>query len=105
MYPSDVYGLANSFLLVSRAPLTLKETEANMATAFAGFEDYIEYLATGKLDGYLDSIRREDKITDLNVDLNLDTTLLLHDIGKHVDQEQIQRFFIRDTVFVASRQL
>ena len=75
-----------------------------MATAFAGFEDYIEYLATGKLDGYLDSIQREDKNTDLKVDLNLDPILLLHDLGKHVDQKRVECLFIKDTTLVASRQ-
>ncbi|KAF8309783.1 hypothetical protein F5887DRAFT_1091838 [Amanita rubescens] len=42
-----------------------------MAEALAGFRKYIEYLATGKLDVYLDSIKREDKLTDFGVDLPL----------------------------------
>jgi len=74
----------------STPPLTLKETEANTATTLAGFEYYIEYLATGKLDRYLDSIQCEDKITDLKVHLPLDPILLLHDLGKHQDQKLIR---------------
>jgi hypothetical protein len=93
------------FSLVSPLRLTLKETEANMAAALAGFENYMEYLATGKLDGYLDSIRREDKVTDLEVHLPLDPILLLHDLGKHLDQERVRELFIHDTVFVPSGQL
>jgi hypothetical protein len=73
-----------------------------MTTAFAGFENYIDHLATGKLDGYLDSIRREDKVTDLKVHLPRDPILLIHDLGKHLDQERIRELFIKDTVFVTS---
>jgi hypothetical protein len=69
------------------------------AALVTGFEKYVEYLATGKLDGYLDSIRREDKVTDLEP---LDQILLLHDLGKHLDQARIEQLFIHDTVFVVS---
>lgn len=76
-----------------------------MAIALVGFEDYIDYLAIGKLDGYIDSIRREDKITDLKVHLPLDPSLLLHDLGKYTDQERVKKLFMHDTVFVPSEQL
>jgi hypothetical protein len=74
-----------------------------MAAALAGFENYIEYLATGKLDGYLDSVRPEDKVTDLDLEVYLphDPILLIHDLGKHLDHERIRDVFIHDTVFVA----
>ena len=68
-----------------------------MTKAFEGFEEYIEYLATGKLDAYLDSTKREDKVTDLNVYLPIDPSLLIHDLGKHPDQERIQELFIHDS--------
>jgi hypothetical protein len=71
-----------------------------MAAALDGFEQYIEYLATGKLDGYLDSIRREDKVQLIGVDLPRDPILLIHDLGKYPDQERIRDLFIHDTVFV-----
>ncbi len=77
-----------------------------MVDALAGFENYINYLATGKLDVYLDSIKSEDKLTGLGVDLPLEPNLLLHDLGKHQNQERIKNLFhirdsyIRDTVFV-----
>ncbi|KAF8521901.1 hypothetical protein BU17DRAFT_87449 [Hysterangium stoloniferum] len=75
-----------------------KETEATMATAIERFEDYIKYLATGKLDGYLDSTRREDKLTDLEVTLPLGPILLLHDLGNRPDKVRIEKLFTRDTV-------
>jgi len=71
-----------------------------MAAALAGFEHYIEYLATGKLDEYLDSIRREDKVKVPGVHLPRDPILLIHDLGKNLDQERIRDLFIHDTVFV-----
>ena len=64
-----------------------------MAAAFAGFEEYIEYLATGKLDGYLDSIRPEDKLKMIGVDLPLNPILLIHDLGKHPNHERIKDLF------------
>ena len=88
------------FSLASPPHLTLKETEANMAAALADFEPYIKYLATGKLDGYLDSIRLEDKVEVPEVNLPRDPILLIHDLGKHLDQERIRDLFIHDTVFV-----
>ncbi|KAF8512021.1 hypothetical protein BU17DRAFT_96670 [Hysterangium stoloniferum] len=75
-----------------------KETNAMMAAAIKGFENYIKYLATGKLDGYLDSTRCEDKLTDLEVKLPLNPSLLLHDLGNHPDKDRIERLFIRNTV-------
>ncbi|KAF8510406.1 hypothetical protein BU17DRAFT_98110 [Hysterangium stoloniferum] len=78
--------------------LTLEETKRKIAAAFEDFEDYIEYVATGKLDRYFDSIQRHDKIIDLNVHLPLNPILLLHDLGKDVDTERIKKLFIDDTV-------
>jgi hypothetical protein len=71
-----------------------------MAAALAGFEHYIEYLATGKLDGYFDSIRREDKVQVPGVHLPSDPVLLIHDLSKHLDQERIRNSFSHETVFV-----
>jgi len=88
----------------SQPRLTPEETEDNMAAAFAGFQVYIEYLATGKLDGYLDSIRREDKVRIPGVVLPLDPILLLHRLGRNLDEKRIKELFIHDTVFVASGQ-
>ncbi|KAF8516724.1 hypothetical protein BU17DRAFT_92559 [Hysterangium stoloniferum] len=72
--------------------------ERKTAAAFKDFENYIKYLAIGKLDGYLDSIQRHDKVTDLGVYLPLDPILLLHDLGRHVDNKRIEKLFIDDTV-------
>ncbi|KAF8512673.1 hypothetical protein BU17DRAFT_96067 [Hysterangium stoloniferum] len=78
--------------------LTDNETKATMVPAIKDFENYIKYLAVGKLDGYLDSIRREDKVTDLEVTLPLDPILLLHDLGNHPDKVRIEQLFTRSTV-------
>ncbi|KAF8517282.1 hypothetical protein BU17DRAFT_91994 [Hysterangium stoloniferum] len=78
--------------------LTLEQTERKTVAAFKDFENYIKYLAIRKLDGYLDSIRGHDKVTDLGVYLPLDPILLLHDLGRHVDHKRIEKLFINDTV-------
>jgi hypothetical protein len=44
------------------SPLTTDETEASMVPALEGFENYIISLATGKLDGYLDSFRVKTRL-------------------------------------------
>lgn len=72
-----------------------------MNATFEPFEEYIEWLATGKLDGYLDSIHYKDRIKVPNVDISNDLSLLLHDIGKFPDEERIKKLFINDTMFVA----
>jgi len=76
-----------------------------MTVAFEPFKEYIKYLAHGKLDGYLDSTRREDKVTVSGVLLDNDLNLLLHNLGKDVDLGRIKNLFIEDTVFVAFAQL
>jgi len=74
-----------------------------LASSLEGFEKYIQCLATGKLDGFLDSIRREDKAVDLKpvAPLPLHPILLLHDLGRYPDQEKINKLFSGDTMFVA----
>ncbi|KAF8496938.1 hypothetical protein BU17DRAFT_103356 [Hysterangium stoloniferum] len=65
--------------------LTDKETKVMMAVAIQDFENYIKCLATGKLDGYLDSTRREKKLTDLEVTLPpANETSFAHGIEKGV---------------------
>ncbi len=70
-----------------------------MLEALASFENYIDYLATGKLDVYLDSIKCEDKVTDLGVVLPRHPILLIHELGKHADQERIEGLFERDSIY------
>jgi len=70
-----------------------------MATALEPFNQYITYMTMGKLDGYFDSIRPEDLVTDLEVELPSQPMFLLHDLGK--DEESIKRLFCRDIVFVS----
>ena len=66
-----------------------------MASSLEGFEKYIQFLATGKLDVFMDSIRHEDKYVDLEdvASLPLDPNLLLHDLGGNPDQEKINKLF------------
>ena len=80
----------------------MEETEAKMAVAFKAFKEYIKLLASGKLDGYLDSTRREDKVTVSGMILPNGPNLLLHNLGMRVDLGRIKNLFINDTVFVAS---
>lgn len=68
-----------------------------MAEALAGFEKYFELLATGELDARLDSIRPEDKLTELGVGLPINPILLLHNLSKHLDQKRIQDLFEPNT--------
>lgn len=64
-----------------------------MTAALTGFEKYIEYLATGLLDGYLNSIRPEDKCTKFGVYLPNNPSLLIHSLGEHPDQERTRDLF------------
>ena len=84
---------------------TMEEMESKTAVAFKPFEEYIKCLASGKLDGYLDLTRREDKVTVPGVSLLKEPFLLLHHLGRNVDMQRIKNLFIRDTVCVASTQL
>jgi hypothetical protein len=84
------------------APLTITEAQARMASALEGFENYIQSLATGKLDGYFDPFRPEDQAIVPEVDLPLGPglILLLHDLGKHPNVERTRKLFSDETVFV-----
>lgn len=87
-------------LITKKSPKTLNKEEmnANMATAFKPFEQYIRYLAEGKLDGYFNSTRRQDKATDLTVVMSTDPMLLLLDLGDLTDEARIERLFIGGTI-------
>jgi hypothetical protein len=79
--------------------LTLEETITKMDEEFSPFENYIQNLADGKLDGYLDSIGREDKVSHPDVTISKDLFLLLHNLGKYLDEERINKLFIPATTF------
>jgi hypothetical protein len=71
-----------------------------MAKAFERFTEYITYLAEGKLDGYINSTRPEDLVTDLKkIKLPSRPMLLLHDLGTDQGKERIQGLFADDTMF------
>ena len=64
--------------------LNAKERETKIADAFEPFGQFAQYLAQGKLDGFLDSICREDKVfPELDVTMPTDPILLLHNLGKY----------------------
>jgi hypothetical protein len=71
-----------------------------MIGSLAPFTTYIDYLAKGKLDGYLDSTHVRDKPSVPGIVLSTDPQLLLHGLGKHPDMERIKRLFVPGTVFV-----
>lgn len=73
-----------------------------MNTAFEPYEEYIQWLAEGRLDSYLDSVRVEDKISPPNICIPNDVSLLLHEVGKHPDEDRIKNLFIEDNMFVAA---
>ena len=80
--------------------LSKADMQASIARAFEPFKQYIEYLATGKLDGYLDSVHREDKFTVPGLVMSTDPHLLLHNLGKYPDEERIERLFYPGTTSV-----
>ena len=83
----------NFHYITSPSRLPRRQMETKMADALRGFEKYFDSLATGKLDGYLDSTQPEDKVTDLGVVLHRHPILLTHELGKHPDQERIEELF------------
>ena len=74
--------------------------QASIASAFEPFKQYIQYLATGKLDGYLDSVDSKDKLAIPGLIMSTDPHLLLHDLGKYTDKERVGRLFQSDTTSV-----
>jgi len=79
-----------------------KQIRSNLRSAFAPFEEYIQLLARGKLDGYMDSLQRKDKLPVPGMFLSSDIHLLIHDIGKpdRVDEGRVKALFSKRTVFV-----
>ena len=70
--------------------------ESTLASVFKPFKKYIEYLAQGKLDAYLDSTNCDDKVSVPDIKISKDPNLLLHGLGK--DPENIEGLFIHETV-------
>ncbi|KAK2467977.1 hypothetical protein APHAL10511_000272 [Amanita phalloides] len=82
------------------SPLRL-DTEIAMEKATQPFEEYIDYLAKGKLDGYLDSIGPEGKEADLFI---REPTLLLHGLGggdlSKEDHGRLNKLFISGRTYL-----
>ena len=71
-----------------------------MDTAFAPFTEYVQYLAEGKFDAFLDSHCRRDKVCLPEFEMSTDPNLLLHGLGKFVDMKKIKKLFVDDTVYI-----
>ena len=80
--------------------LSKVDMHIKITLAFEPFKQYIEYLAMGKLDGYLDSVHRKDKFTVPGVTMSTDLHLLLHDLGNSTDRERITQLFLPGTTSV-----
>jgi hypothetical protein len=83
-------------LLTAMPPhLNHGETEAAMNLTFKPFEQYIESLAKGKLDGYHNSIHHEDKIAVPNVDISNNLSLKTKLIGtrNHLTAHDLSTMF------------
>jgi hypothetical protein len=85
--------MSDKSLAVSPQQLTI---ELKMANAFLKYDQYIDGLAEGKLDGYMDSSTPVDYVPPLA------SFLLLDRLGQHCDRERIGELFDPGTtVFVA----
>ena len=85
---------------VSPPRLSKADMQAKITLAFEPFKQYIGYLATGKLDGYLDSVDRKDKLTVPGLRMSTNPHLLLHDLSKYTDQERVGHLFQSGTTSV-----
>ena len=85
--------------VATESPLRLGQhrTELAMDTALMPFNQYITHLAEGKLDAYFDLTQPEDLDPELKFASHL---MLLHNLGKAVNDERIKRLFVANTVFV-----
>ena len=88
--------------LASPPKIKGQQLRHNLLAAIAPFQEYIGLLACGKLDGYMDSLRSEDKPAVPGMVLSNRIHLLLHDLGKpdRVVQERVKMLFDKKTVFV-----
>ena len=71
-----------------------------MAAALEPFNDYMTYLASGKLDIYFNSTEPAAFTTDLKVKLPSRPMLLLHNLGNYSHDVRLTELFKPDTVFV-----
>jgi hypothetical protein len=71
-----------------------------MTDAFQPFEQYMDFLAQGTLDPYIDSICRTHKITVPEMTLSTEPNLLLHELGRRVNMERVERLFDCGTTYV-----
>ena len=80
--------------------LSKADMQDRIALAFKSFEQYVEHLVMGNLDGYLNSVDPKDKLTVPGLRMSTEPHLLLHDLGKYTDQERVGRLFLPGTTSV-----
>ena len=71
-----------------------------MTEALQCFVPYLTDLASGKFDGYFDSIELGAFSAKPNITLPNSPILLLHSLGNYPDDPRLARLFKLDTVFV-----
>jgi hypothetical protein len=76
------------------------QVEDRMKVAFKPFEQYMDFLADGSLDGYFNSIYPDGKTAVPGIMMSTDINLLLHELGQHVDQKRVETLFEPGTTYV-----
>jgi hypothetical protein len=92
------------FLADSPPRLTRSRIEDGMTGALNDYDSYLQYLAEGKLDGFMDSLKPEDNNLPkdlINIQNKRGPFLLLNGLGRSFDQKRIKDLFSEKTVFVA----
>ena len=89
--------------LASPPKIKGQQLQHNLLAATAPFQEYIDLLACGKLDGYMNSLQSEDKLAVPGMFLSNRIHLLVHDLGNpnRIDEERVKKLFDKKTVFVA----
>jgi hypothetical protein len=75
-------------------------TLAHLYSAFTPFTQYVDWLVRGTLDTYVDSVQPELHTSVPGMVLCPDSQLLLHRLGKNVDERRMDLIFSEGVVFV-----
>ena len=102
---SNISGFrrACQHLLASPPKIKRQQLQNNLIAAIAPFQEYISLLALGELDGYMHSLRSEDKPAVPGMVVSNRIHLLVHDLGNpdRIDEERVKKLFDKRTMFVA----
>src|SRR5437868_1510538 len=94
----SIANYQRSFRLLAVA----NQLRVELQSAFEPFRQYVQWLAQGKLDAYLDSVRSQDKVAVPGMVLSTEPKLLIHELGlpERVDMDRINCLFTHETMFV-----